>query len=99
MLEKISSEVDLLERHLAVMRVVANQGPIGIMKLTDELNQSQHRIRYSLRVLEQMQYIQATQAGAVATPKAFEMLKNFDSDLDALLKKLSRLRPGDADHK
>ena len=35
MLDKILGEVDLLERHLSVMRAVSSQGPIGIMKLTE----------------------------------------------------------------
>ncbi|MDO5846519.1 MAG: hypothetical protein Q4Q04_06320 [Methanocorpusculum sp.] len=91
MLEKIDGEVDLLERHLIVMRAVAKNGPIGIMKLTEELGQPQHRIRYSLRILEQMQYIKATPAGAVATPKAFDMLEHFDQDLDVLIQKLHGL--------
>ncbi|HJJ30137.1 MAG TPA: hypothetical protein VJ857_04500 [Methanocorpusculum sp.] len=93
MLSKINGEIELLERHLSVMRVVARQGPIGIMKLTDELSQPQHRIRYSLRVLEQMQYIKATPSGAIATPKAFEMLENFDKDLEILVQHLSSLHP------
>ncbi|HJJ47877.1 MAG TPA: hypothetical protein O0X39_02625 [Methanocorpusculum sp.] len=98
MLEKISGEVDLLERHLAVMRVVAKQGPIGIMKLTEELHQSQHRIRYSLRILEEMQYLKATRAGAVATPRAFEMLEHFNTDLDVLIEKLSQLRMAESNN-
>ena len=92
MLDKILGEVDLLERHLSVMRAVSSQGPIGIMKLTEVLGLSQHRVRYSLRVLEQMQYIKATPAGAVATPRADEMLKSFDEDLDGLISKLQTLR-------
>ncbi len=91
MLSKITGEVELLERHLSVMRVVARQGPIGIMKLTEELGQPQHRIRYSLRVLEQMQYIKATPSGAVATPKAYEMLTNFNQDLEKLITRLASL--------
>ncbi len=91
MLSKINGEVELLERHLSVMRVVARQGPIGIMKLTEELGQPQHRIRYSLRVLEQMQYIKATPSGAVATPKAYEMLTNFNQDLEKLITRLASL--------
>lgn len=91
MLDKLSGEVELLERHLTVMRAVAKNGPIGIMKLTEELGQPQHRIRYSLRVLEQMQYIKATPSGAVATPKAFHMLENFDQELVALVRQLEAL--------
>lgn len=91
MLSKLNGEVELLERHLSVMRVVARNGPIGIMKLTEDLGQPQHRIRYSLRVLEQMQYIKATPAGAIATPKAYNMLENFDTDLDDLIELLAAL--------
>lgn len=91
MLEKITGEVELLQRHLSVMRAVAKSGPIGIMKLTEELGQPQHRIRYSLRILEQTEYIKATQAGAVATPKAKIMLENFDDDLDKLIESLKAL--------
>lgn len=91
MLDKLSGEVELLERHLTVMRAVAKNGPIGIMKLTEELGQPQHRIRYSLRVLEQMQYIKATPSGAVATPKAYQMLDNFDVELAGLIEQLKAL--------
>jgi len=94
MLEKINAEVELLGRHLQVMRAVSQHGPIGIMKLTEELNQSQHRIRYSLRVLEQMQYIKATPTGAVATEKADIMLRDFDENLEVLIDRLKSLRIG-----
>ncbi len=91
MLDKLLGEVDLLERHLSVMQAVSAQGPIGIMKLTEVLGLSQHRVRYSLRVLEQMQYIKATPAGAIATPRAAKMLKHFNEDLDGLIEKLKSL--------
>lgn len=91
MLDKILGEVDLLERHLSVLQAVSANGPIGIMKLTEELGLSQHRVRYSLRVLEQMQYIKATPSGAVTTSRADEMLNHFNDDLDALIEKLNGL--------
>lgn len=99
MLTKLNGEVELLERHLSVMRVVARSGPIGIMKLTEELGQPQHRIRYSLRVLGQMQYIKATPAGAVATPRSYEMLENFDADLADLIRHLAVLHQDKTIHK
>ncbi len=90
MLEKIGGEIDLLQHHLTVLHEVVEHGPIGIIKLTDVLHDSQHHIRYSLRVLEQMGYIRATSSGAVATPKAFAMLENFDVDLDVIVTKLGQ---------
>lgn len=92
MLDKINEEVDLLQRHLTVMNAVAENGPIGIMKLTEVLHEPQHRVRYSLRVLEQMGYIQATASGAVATDKAYSMLETLDPALDELIEKLRHLR-------
>ena len=91
MLDKIDGEIDLLERHLTVLNAVIVHGPIGIMKLTEVLHESQHRVRYSLRILEQTGYVQATPAGAVATEKAFAMLKPLNATLDALIEKLERL--------
>ncbi len=91
MLDKINEEVDLLQRHLNVMNAVAANGPIGIMKLTEVLHEPQHRVRYSLRVLEQMGYIQATASGAVATDKAHSMLETLDLALDEVIGKLRRL--------
>ncbi|HJJ39332.1 MAG TPA: hypothetical protein O0X42_04255 [Methanocorpusculum sp.] len=91
MLDKIKSEIELLQRHMVVLQAVVTHGPIGIMKLTDLLHDSQHHVRYSLRVLEQMGYIQATSSGAIATEKAFLMLKEFDNDLDAVILKLRQL--------
>lgn len=91
MLDKIRGEVELLDRHLLVMKAVAKNAPIGIMKLTEELKLPQHKIRYSLRILEQMQYIKATPSGAVATKKAFDMLSHFNEDLDELIEYLKTL--------
>ncbi|HJJ36866.1 MAG TPA: hypothetical protein O0X27_06820 [Methanocorpusculum sp.] len=91
MLEKLDNEIELIQRHMGVLQAVVKNGPIGIMKLTDVLHDSQHHVRYSLRVLEQMGYIQATTSGAIATEKAFIMLKGFDNDLDALILKLRQL--------
>ena len=52
MLDKIQEDVKLASRHIEVLRTVAQQQPIGIIKLSELLSVPQHRIRYSLRVLE-----------------------------------------------
>ena len=91
MLSKIKGEVELLERHLSVMRVVARNGPIGIMKLTEETGQPQHRVRYSLRVLEPMQYTKSSPAGAFAPLTACTLLAPFNEALAALCQHLAVL--------
>ena len=44
-------ELDLLCRHLDVLKNVQEHGPIGIIKLSQMTGQPQHMIRYSLRTL------------------------------------------------
>jgi len=63
MLTKLKSEIELASRHLEVIRAVVEYQPIGIMKLSDILDLPYHRVRYSLRILEQEGYIRASPAG------------------------------------
>jgi len=92
MLDKLQQEIDLIGRHLEVVRVVVAHQPIGIMKLADLLDIPYHRVRYSLRVLEQGGYIRASPAGAVATPRAEEMLVHLDENIDNLIAKLEAMK-------
>lgn len=96
MLEKVNHEIDLLSRHLLVVKAVVRDQPIGIMKLSELLDLPFHRIRYSLRVLEQLGYIRASPAGAVATRRAKELLLNLNEDLDELIAHLESMKEEDS---
>jgi len=92
MLQKLQSEIELIGRHLEVVLVVEKNQPIGIMKLSDILGIPMHRVRYSLKVLEQFGYIKASPSGAVATEKASELVENLDSEIDSLIFRLEDLK-------
>ena len=92
MLEKVRDEIELVQRHIQVVRAVVGHQPIGIMKLSEQLDLPFHRIRYSLRVLEQLGYIQASPSGAVATKRAEEMLLHLDEELDAMIALLRSMK-------
>lgn len=94
MLDKVQDEIDLLSRHLLVVKAVVTHQPIGIMKLSELLDLPFHRIRYSLRVLEHLGYIRASPAGAVATRRAEELLEHLDEDLDQLIRHLESMKHG-----
>ncbi len=83
-----------MQRHVQVLRAVVSNQPIGIMKLSELLDLPFHRIRYSLRILEQMGYIQASPAGAVATPLSRELLENLDGEIDEMIALLLRMKQG-----
>jgi predicted transcriptional regulator len=92
MIEKVKSEIELMQRHIEVLRTVVGHEPIGIMKLSEVLDLPFHRIRYSLRVLEQMGYIRASPSGAVATGLAADLLKHLDNEIDEMIALLDGMK-------
>jgi len=96
-LYRLKEEIELLTRHIEVAKAVVEHQPIGIMKLSELLDLPFHRIRYSLRILEQMGYIRASPAGAVATPRAEELLANLDTDLDEIIRLLEAVKRANAE--
>jgi len=75
-------ELDLLSRHLDVLKTVKDHGPIGIIRLSQMTGQPQHMIRYSLRTLEHDGIIKPSSHGAVVTDKVHETLGTLESTLD-----------------
>jgi predicted transcriptional regulator len=92
MLERVQGEIELLGRHLEVLKNVCECQPIGIMKLAEQMDLPYHRIRYSLRVLERMGYIKASPSGAVITPRAENLYTTLESDLGNLQALLGSIR-------
>lgn len=92
MIERVKTEIELMQRHAEVLRTVVAHQPIGIMKLSELLDLPFHRIRYSLRVLEQMGYIRASPAGAVATAEAEELLRHLNEEIDDMITLLTAMK-------
>ena len=66
---KIESEIELLERHVKMLNAIMEHEPIGIIRLSELLDIPQHKVRYSLRILEQEGLINPSPEGAVTTEK------------------------------
>ncbi|MDD1677809.1 MAG: hypothetical protein LUO93_01310 [Methanomicrobiales archaeon] len=92
MLDRVKDEVALLDRHLEVLRTVMGHQPIGIMRLAELMDLPYHRIRYSLRVLEQMGYIRASPEGAMVMEKADQLLSTLDGRLMDIMERIEEIR-------
>lgn len=92
MLERVKTEVSLVERHLDVLREVMIHQPIGIMRLAEQMDLPYHRIRYSLRVLEQMGYLKASPEGAVILDRAYHLVETLDGELEGIIQELQRVQ-------
>lgn len=92
MLNKLKIETEIVLRHIEVIKIVTTHQPIGILKLSEITNIPSHKIRYSLKVLEHLGYIRASPSGAVATPKADELMENLDSQADELIELVRKIK-------
>ena len=85
-------ELDLLERHIDILNVVKEKGPIGIIRLSQITEQPEHMIRYSLKSLEKNGIIEPSPNGAMITDDVNELLKNIDLKLNYMDKIVSKLK-------
>ena len=82
----IEFELDLLKRHIAMLKAIVDNEPIGIIRLSEMLEIPQHKVRYSMRILEQEGLIEPSLEGAVTT----DSLKDFLKRLSGALGEISR---------
>ncbi|WP_284013405.1 hypothetical protein [Halobaculum litoreum] len=96
MIDRLEKEVDMLERHLQVLRMVIENEPIGIVKMSNETGYPHHKVRYSLRVLEEENLIEPSSQGAITTERTAEFVGDLDDKLDEIVEKIGGMRIEDA---
>lgn len=90
--KRLENEVSLLERHVKMLKTIKENEPIGIIRLAELLGHPQHKVRYSLRILEQEGLIVPSPDGAVTTEKFDEFMKYIDRLLEDMEKAVNRLK-------
>ena len=90
--KRLENEVSLLERHVKMLKTIKENEPIGIIRLAELLGHPQHKVRYSLRILEQEGLIVPSPDGAVTTEKFDEFMKDIDRLLEDMEKAVNRLK-------
>ncbi|MGQ0536264.1 MAG: hypothetical protein ACT4PT_09345 [Methanobacteriota archaeon] len=81
---RIQGELELLRRHILMLKAVMDHEPIGIIKLAEVTGFQQHKVRYSLRVLEQEGLIEPSPNGAVTTKKLREFIPQLETFLASI---------------
>ncbi len=89
---KIEAEVELLERHVIMLNAIKSHEPIGIIRLAELLEIPQHKVRYSLRILEQEGLINPSPEGAVTTEKLSEFYERVVSILERMEGTVGKLK-------
>ena len=84
-INKIEEDLNLLIRHIKMLRVTKENQPIGIIRLSEMTDIPKHKIRYSLRLLEKDGVIAPSPGGAIVTDK-------YESYMRDILEYMSKLR-------
>jgi predicted transcriptional regulator len=92
MIDRLEKEVDMLERHLQVLQMVIENEPIGIVKMSNETGYPHHKVRYSLRVLEEENLIEPSSQGAITTEDTQQFVDDLDDKLDETIDKLDEMK-------
>ena len=88
----IDEEFELLERHINILRTVHGNQPIGLIRLSEMTGIPKHRIRYSLKLLEQEGIIMATPDGATVTDKYDEFMESTREYVNSLYSRVESLK-------
>jgi predicted transcriptional regulator len=96
MIDRLEKEVDMLERHLLVLKMVINNEPIGIVKMSNETGYPHHKVRYSLRVLEEENLIEPSSQGAITTEQTAEFVDELDEKIDEIIGKMETMKVGES---
>ena len=92
MIEKLVDELELLERHILMLKITKENQPVGIIRLSEILNIPKHKVRYSLRLLEKEGLISPSTEGARVTERYDEYMKDVESKLDDIVEMVERLK-------
>jgi len=92
MIDRLEKEVDMLERHLQVLKMVIGNEPIGIVKMSNETGYPHHKVRYSLRVLEEENLIEPSSQGAITTDHTEEFVDDLDEKIDEIVDKMDNMK-------
>jgi len=89
---RFREEQELLHRHIRILQVVTENEPVGIIKLADLTDYPQHKVRYSLRVLEEENLIEPSSQGAITTEHTAEFVADLDGKVDEIIDKLETMK-------
>lgn len=96
-IERLADQVEKERRDVAVLRAVLEHGPIGIVRLAEETGVPEHKVRYSLRMLENNGLVEPTQQGAVPPEDIEQRIATINEGIEDLVERLDELQSAFAD--
>ncbi len=83
-LSELLDDIQRLQRHVSIILALKEEQPAGIIRLSQITELPEHKVRYSLRMLERGGIIKPSRAGAALNPVFLRQSKRIASDLGDL---------------
>jgi len=92
MVERLENQVEKERRDVQILRAVIEHGPIGIVRLSDVTDLPEHKVRYSLRMLEEDELVEPTPNGAIPADDIEAQIDDINEGVDHLTNRLVELK-------
>jgi predicted transcriptional regulator len=89
--ERLRDQVEKESRDLSILGAVIDDGPIGIVRLAEETGIPEHKVRYSLRMLEDDGLVEPTPQGAIPADNIEQRVDDINDGIDRLIERLEEL--------
>ena len=90
-MERLRDQVEKESRDLTILGAVIDSGPIGIVRLAEETGIPEHKVRYSLRMLEDDGLVEPTPQGAIPADDIADRVADINSGIDRLVARLEEI--------
>lgn len=89
--KEIKNDLETVKRHISIVKTLMNEQPVGIIKISHETGIPEHKIRYSLRILEKEGLIIPSREGAILTPEFLDSKENLIEEAQTLADEMQEI--------
>ena len=88
---ELKTDIETTKRHIEIIKALLREQPVGIIKIAHETGLPEHKIRYSLRVLEKEHLIEPSREGAILTTEFMENNDQIAEEAREISEQLSEI--------
>lgn len=89
--KELREDVETTKRHLMIIESLMKEQPAGIIKIAQATGIPEHKIRYSLRILERDGIIIPSREGAIITPEFLEQKEYILIEVREIMKDITAM--------
>lgn len=91
-MDRLADQVEKERRDVAIFRAVVEHGPIDIVSLAEETDIPEHKVRQSVRMLENDGVVEPSEQGTVPPDDVEDQVTAINDGVDHLVERVEELR-------